>query len=480
MPGGIMQLSAYGGQDYYLTSNPQISFFKNVYRRHTNFSMEMIEIDPKNTNTTLKETEETKIDFVIERNADLIKEIYFVFTLPDIYSDNTTKDYKFQWIDRIGEYIIKEATFNIESREIDKLYPEWMHIWNELTCDEAKKSGYNKMIGNISDVTNPLKSDGTTYPFDNSSIRQSIKSRKIYVPLPFWFTYCLGSALPIIALQTVECKINIKLRPFNELYTVIDSSVRKKSPSATYNLGVFSNSGSAITTLDISPSIEVNYIFLDNDERKRFAAAEHEYLVNTLQVVQNTITPTTSSVGDTNVIDLKIQHPVSNLMWMLRRTDFKSNNQFYNFTNWPDKTIDPVINPTDYDEFVAEATFDSSNIKSLKHKDILKSATLKFDGVARFKTKTMDMFSLVNNYQHMKRIPEDGIYVYSFNLNQDITKHQPNGACNFSRITNAQLELTTIPKEESGSSYEYDVMIFALNFNVLRIIGGMGDLEFSN
>jgi hypothetical protein len=480
MPGGIMQLSAYGGQDYYLTSNPQISFFKNVYRRHTNFSMEMIEIEPKTTNTNLKETAETKIDFVIERNADLIKEVYFVFTLPDIFSDNTSKDYKFQWIDRIGEYIIKDATFNIESREIDKLYPEWMHIWNELTCEEAKKSGYNKMTGNISDLTNPLKSDGSTYPFDNSKIRQSIKSRKIYVPLPFWFTYCLGSALPLIALQTVECKINITLRPFNELYTVIESSLRKKPPSATYNLGVFSSSGSTITTLDISPSIEVNYIFLDTDERKRFAAAEHEYLVNTVQKVENTITPTTTSGGDTNVIDLKIQHPVSNLMWILRRSDFKSRNQFYNFTNWPDKTIDPVINPTDYDDFSAEATFDTTNINSLKHKDILKSATLKFDGVGRFKTKTMEMFSLVNNYQHMKRIPEDGIYVYSFNLNQDITKHQPTGACNFSRVTNAQLELTTIPKEESGSSYDYDIMIFALNFNVLRIIGGMGDLEFSN
>jgi hypothetical protein len=483
MPGGIMQLTAYGGQDYYLTSNPQISYFKNVYRRHSNFSMEMISIEPKATNTYLKESEETNIDFFIDRNADLIKDMYFVFTLPDIYSDNTTKNYKFQWIDRIGEYIIKNVSFLIESREIDKLYSEWMHIWNELTCNESKKNGYNRMIGNISDLTNPLKSDGTTYPFDNSKIRPSISSRKIYVPLPFWFTYCLGSALPLIALQSVQCKVNVTLRSFTELYTIIDSggdSNRKKSPSATYNLGVFSSSGTTITELDISPTLDINYIFLDNDERKRFAGTEHEYLVHTVQKVEDILTPTLSSDGDTNVIDLSIQHPVSNLAWIFRRSDFKSNNQFSNFTNWADKTINPVINSTDYDEFGTEATFDTTNINNLKYKDILKSAVLKFNGNTRFSKKDAVEFTLVNNYQHMPRIPEDGIYVYSFNLDYDLKKHQPSGACNFSRINNAQLELTTIPKQDSGSSYTYDIIIFAMNFNVLRIIGGMGDLEFSN
>jgi hypothetical protein len=483
MPGGIMQLSAYGGQDYYLTSNPQISFFKNVYRRHSNFSMEMISLEPKNNNTKLKESSDVKIEYFIDRNADLIKDMYFVFTIPDIYSDNTSKDYKFQWIDRLGEYIIKEAVFFIESREIDRLYPEWMHIWNELTCSEGKKNGYNRMIGNINDLTNPLKDDGTTYPFDNSKIRTSIKSRKIYVPLPFWFTYCLGSAFPLIALQSVQCKVELTLRPFSELYTVVDSggdSNRKKSPSTTYNLGVFSSSGTTITELDISPTLDINYIFLDNDERKRFAATEHEYLINAIQKVEDIITPSLTSSGDTNVIDLNIQHPVSNLSWIFRRSDFKSNNQFYNFTNWPDKTINPIINATDYNEYGTEATFDTTNINNLKHKDILKTAVLKFNGTNRFATKDAIEFTLVNNYQHMPRVPEDGIYVYSFNLDYDLKKNQPNGACNFSRITNAQLELTTIPKEDSSSSYTYEIIIFAQNFNVLRILGGMGDLEFSN
>ena len=344
MPGGIIQLVAYGGQDFYLTGNPQISFFKNVYRRHTNFSMEMINIEAYTSSNELNETNDTVLKFKINRNADLIREIYFLFTLPDIFSDTTDK---FQWIDRIGEYIIKEAKFTIGSSDIDILYPEWLHIWNELTIEEGKRTGYNKMIGNITDLTNPQNSSGSYPTEDTSKIRPTIKSRQIIVPLPFWFTYCVGSALPLISLQyETEPEIRLTLRGFGDLYTIVNTD-RKKDISS-YNLGKFTTSDeSSITSLDISPSIEVNYIFLDNDERKRFADAEHQYLINTLQRVEYSITPSTNSEGDTNTFDLKFQHPISNLMWYLRRSDFKNNNQFYNFTNRPDRDIEPIQNALD-------------------------------------------------------------------------------------------------------------------------------------
>ena len=477
MPGGIIQLVAYGGQDFYLTGNPQISFFKNVYRRHTNFSMEMINIEAYTSSNELNETNDTVLKFKINRNADLIREIYFLFTIPDIFSDTTDK---FQWIDRIGEYIIKEAKFTIGSSDIDILYPEWFHIWNELTIEEGKRTGYNKMIGNITDLTNPQNSSGSYPTEDTSKIRPTIKSRQIIVPLPFWFTYCVGSALPLISLQyETEPEIRLTLRGFGDLYTIVNTD-RKKDISS-YNLGKFTTSDeSSITSLDISPSIEVNYIFLDNDERKRFADAEHQYLINTLQRVEYSITPSTNSEGDTNTFDLKFQHPISNLMWYLRRSDFKNNNQFYNFTNRHDRDIEPIQNPTDYNEFGSEDTFDINTINSLRHTDILKSATLKFNGVDRFNSKTANMFNLVNNYQHMKRIPEDGIYVYSFNLNLDIKKHQPNGACNFSYVNDPQMEVITIPKAKEADTYSYDIQFFALTYNVFRIIGGMGALEYSN
>ena len=138
MPNGEIQLVARSAQDLYLTNNPKISFYRNVYKNYTNFSMELIKLEPNNNNIELKETNETDIEFKIDRNGDLINNMYMSFTLPEIYS-NTTK--KFQWIHRIGEYIIKEVSLNIGNSKIDTLYGQWLHIWNELTLDEEKKDG---------------------------------------------------------------------------------------------------------------------------------------------------------------------------------------------------------------------------------------------------------------------------------------------------------------------------------------------------
>ena len=482
MPNGEIQLVAKSAQDIYLTNNPKISFFKNVYKRHTNFSMELIRLEPENINIVLKETEETDIEFKIDRNGDLINNMYMSFTLPDIYS-NTTK--KFQWIHRIGEYIIKEVSLNIGNSKIDTLYGQWLHIWNELTLDEGKTDGYNRMIGNVSDLYNPLKKDGSTYP-GSTSVLPSIKSRNIIVPIPFFFTYNTGLSLPLIALQYEEIKINFKLRPFQELYTIIDSSLRKKSPKqdSDYNLGIFTTHGSSstITTLNITPNLEVNYVFLDTEERKKFASNEIDYLVQTINVNKNlTISPETSS--DTtktfdNIFDLQLRNPVSHLIWVIQRSDFESTNRFYNYTNWPNKTDDPIINTTDYDDFATEDTVNATIKNSLKNKHILKKATLKLNGNNRFNEKDFEAFSYINNYQHMKKIPEDGIYSYSFGTDYDITKVQPNGSCNMSAFENIQLELKTSPS--TSTNYVYNIYVYAITYNILRIQSGMGGLQFSN
>lgn len=481
MPNGEIQLVAKASQDLYLTNNPKISFFKSVYKRHTNFSMELIKIEPNSGNLNLKEATDTDIEFKMDRNGDLINNIYFIFTLPDIYSNDTIK---FQWIHRIGEYIIKEVSLNIGNTKIDNLYGQWLHIWNELTLDEEKKDGYNRMIGNISDLYNPLENDGSTYPASTSSL-QSIKSRKIIVPIPFYFTYNTALSLPLIALQYEEIKINFKLRPFKDLYTIIDSGLRKKSPTgdSNYNLGIFTTHGSStqITSLDINPSLEVNYIYLDTNERSKFATSEIDYLVQTINLNQNlTISPKPSADKTKTydkLFDLQLNNPVSHLIWVIQRSDFESSNRFYNYTNWPNKTDDPIINPTNYDDFKAEDTLNDTNINCLKNKSILKKATLKLNGNNRFNEKDFEAFNYINNYQHMKRIPEDGIYCYSFGVDYDITKVQPNGSCNMSVFESVQLELKTCP---STSTYDYKVYVYAVTYNILRIQSGMGGLQFSN
>ena len=481
MPGGIIDLAAKGAQDFYLTNNPQITFFKNVMKKHTNFSMELIEIDPS-SDKNLQKSLETDIEFKIDRNGDLVKQIYFVFNLPDIYSSSSTyAGYKFKWIERIGEYIIKEVILEIGGQEIDKHYGEWLHIWNELTLSEKKKDGYNRMIANVSEVYDPKDSSDAYPPFSHTgAVNPVIRGRKVIVPLHFWFNYIPGSELPLIALQFSEVKIKFKLRPFNELFTVIDSSLRKKSPSDTYNLGMFLKASSVISELNISPKLEVNYIFLNDNERKNFSEQSHEYIINKIDRRSNiSITPTGIANDDNNTIDLDFQHPVSNLIWKLRRSDFESSNQFSNYTNWYHKDINPLIND-EHNEFAAEITIDEDNINSFKEKSILRSATLKFNGGVRLKEKTSGVFNLLNNYQHMKKIPEEGIYVYSFNLNHDIKSYQQSGSVNLSRIDNVQLDLTTIPKNESSSSYTYNVMIFVIQINILKIESGMASLQFAN
>ena len=486
MPGGVIQLVAVGSQDVYLTLNPQITYFKNVYKRHTNFSMEMIELDPS-ANNKLDEYSETKIEFKIDRNGDLFNNLYFIFTLPDVFSDGTKK---FQWIHRIGEYIIKELEMTIGSSKIDTIDGRWMHIWRELTLDEGKKEGYNKMIGNVEEIYNPLMSDNSTYAA-STSLLPSILSRKIIVPIPFWFTSSMSSSIPLLALQKEEIKFTFTLRPFNELYTIVDSGLRKKNPSTvdnkdnTYNLGKFSShsSSNTISKLDIEPKLEVNYIFIDTKERNKFAEEEHTYIINQVQRrLDNLISPKTNKDITFN-LNLDIQQPVSNIIWLVQRTDYKKNNQFHNYTNWPDKDKETrkydLANAT-YDEFstLDNSDMSSTTFASLKHKHLVKDAVLKFNGVDRFKKKDFELFSYINNYQHSKRIPEDGIYIYSFNLENKDNPIQPNGSCNFSRINNSEIELTLIPS--INTNYQYNVYFYIMNFNFLRIISGMGSVQFSN
>ena len=145
MPGGVLQLAAYGAQDFYLTGNPQISFFKTVYRRYTNFAMEFYKLT-SNNNVGLSENQLVTYKFDIKRNGDLISDVYFEFTLPNIYSEQE----EFQWIKNIGFNIINKVTVFIGGSKIDENYGEWFDIWNELSQDESKKQNFNELPIEIS------------------------------------------------------------------------------------------------------------------------------------------------------------------------------------------------------------------------------------------------------------------------------------------------------------------------------------------
>ena len=264
MPGALLQLVAYGAQDVYLTGNPQMTFWKAVYKRHTNFAMESIE-QVFNGQGDFG----SYVQCVVGRNGDLIHSTYLVVTLPEIdccWSEAPCEqvDMDFaeaagmaianrwawaagprgkdanwaRWIDYPGENIIEYAEVEIGGTVIDKQYGEWMHIWNQLTLTDEKKKGYHKMIGHTTELTYltmgqapPMSKcscckqlcEGCQGPCNTCAFRCNLPETTLYIPLLFWFCRNPGLALPLIALQYHEVKINIQLRNLDCLLWAVDS-----------------------------------------------------------------------------------------------------------------------------------------------------------------------------------------------------------------------------------------------------------------
>ena len=379
MGGGLMQLVAYGAQDIYLTGNPQITFFKVVYRRHTNFSMEAIEQTFNGAADFGK-----RVTCTVSRNGDLMHKVYLQVTVPALSSGTYVKD--------LGQALIKFAEVEIGGQRIDKHYGDWMHIWNELSQETGKKAGYNDMIG--------------------AALGANSAETDLYIPLEFWFCRNPGLALPLIALQYHEVKINIEFRALSELTTTAALSLS-------------------------AASLYVDYIYLDTDERRRFAQVSHEYLI---EQVQFTGDESVSSVS--NKIKLNFNHPCKELVWVVQR-DADGVEKF-------DYTDASGLNP-------------------------VLIAKLQLNGHDRFSERMGRYFNLVQPYQHHTNVPKTGINVYSFGLKPE--EHQPSGTCNMSRIDNATLQLTLTSETVATDA---KVRVYATNYNVLRIMSGMGGLAYSN
>ena len=360
-----MQLVAYGAQDIYLTGNPQITFFKVVYRRHTNFAVESIE---QTFNGAAAEGQ--KFSCTISRNGDLLHRVYLEC---DVTSAGTGGNQGFEMID----YVEVE----IGGQCIDKHYGEWMAIWCSLTHDSDKLAMLTSMM-----------------PVSSSTIKT-----KSYIPLQFWFCRNPGLALPLIALQYHEVKLNVQF------------SASKSS-------------GDANTKIDCC--VFCDYIFLDTDERRRFAQVSHEYLIEQVQT-SNDLTLSTTTGGQA---ELRFNHPVKEMMWVTK---------------------------------AAPGGAAKTNATAL----------LQLNGHDRFRKRAGSYFTNVQRYEHHTgEVNAEAlgcpstVHMYSFALKPE--EHQPSGTCNFSRIDNAVLSVTG-----SGATV---MKVYAVNYNVLRIMSGMGGLAYSN
>jgi hypothetical protein len=531
MGGGLMQLVAYGAQDVYLTGNPQITFWKVSYRRHTNFAMESIE-----------QTFNGQADFgrrvtcTISRNGDLAYRTYLQVTLPEVGNTSASDSIYARWLDCPGEQLISQVEVEIGGQRIDRQYGDWMHIWNQLTLSADQKRGYDKMIGNTTQltyVTDPSFAavDG---PCDSSAPRQvcaprmALPETTLYVPLQFWYCRNPGLALPLIALQYHEVKINLDLRPIDECLWACTS------------MGTGVNTGSAKHTASyqqslVAASLYVDYVFLDSDERRRMAQKPHEYLIEQLQFTGD------ESVGSSsNKIKLNFNHPCKELIWVVQpdaNVDYCESvengkdlfkvfgAQPFNYTDAIDalpNAIHAFAGPgtASAGEFIASNKFKDAgageaatnaaagggwwadpraNMASTQASNVsdagvfvlaetaldlhcwgenpVVTGKLQLNGQDRFSEREGTYFDLVQPYQAHTRSPDTGINVYSFALRPE--EHQPSGSCNFSRIDNATLQLV-LSNATVESTNTAKVRVYATNYNVLRVTSGMGGLAYSN
>jgi len=323
MGGGLMQLVAYGAQDVYLTGNPQITFWKVTYRRHTNFAMESIE-----------QTFNGQADFgrrvqcTISRNGDLAYRTYLQVTLPEIGQDSCcnpkdcAKVYA-RWLDYPGEQLISMVEVEIGGQRIDRQYGDWMHIWNQLTLTAEQERGYNKMVGQTTQLTyliDPSFADvdsacaNVDVPAAVCAPRNALPETTLYIPLQFWFCRNPGLALPLIALQYHEVRINLELRPSDEVLFAVTNLTEGGGVDGD-NVANGSSVKDAVSYQKslVAASLYVDYVFLDTDERRRMAQNPHEYLIEQLQFTGD------ESVGSSsNKIKLNFNHPCKELVFVVQ------------------------------------------------------------------------------------------------------------------------------------------------------------------
>ena len=442
MPGhGLISLVAYGSQDLYLTGNPQITFWKVVYKRYTNFAIESVP-QPLNGNIDFGQ----RFSAVISRNGDLVHKCLLQITIPQLSAAQTTSG-SVRWVDKLGHAIIDWYELVIGGTVIDHQYGEWLEIYSQLTLPLSKLEAYNRMIGHTSALLSSA----------------SASTAILYIPLQFFFCQTPGLALPLISLQYHDVRINFQLKPLEELII------------KTVQTDVFQGS-------IVDATLYVDFIYLDVQERQQFAARRHEYLITQVQfngaepVVQTSNTSSLSSTSTTvlsNVvsnINLNFNHPCKYIVWVTQKAEFVNsvNNQAFNYT-------------TQLQNRSTTATFDSPiELNNQTAKGPLLSNTLVLNGHTRYDVRPGDYFNHVQTLFHFPNCPDSpGIYVYSFALNP--TDAQPSGSNNFSRIDSAILRSeypSTYLLDSSNTISTATTRIYAVCVNVMRVMSGLAGIAY--
>ena len=455
MAGGLMQLVAYGAQDVYLTGQPKVTFFQAVYKRHTNFAMENIQQTVNGTPSN-----SGRVSVTIARNGDLVGNMYVRLQPTQLNYSNLTSTGANIDTNWVAERAIAAVELTIGGQRIDKHYQTWFRLYAECFLGESDKINYGKMASSPAPTT------------DNTNVNS------VYLPLLFFFNRNPGLFLPLIALQYHEVRLDFDLTAYFTNYFGASAQVFE---------------------------VWANYVYLDTEERRRFAQKGHEYLIEQVQHTGGDSITASGNPG-AQTVRLSFNHPVKELVWCYQNTTSTAYNSMWNFTGGyasnvnvtcaPSPIFAPGALPHDigcpriYSNAYAFASAaqatpgaltsnvgwmeeSTSNVTLAVEVGPLYNFKLVLNGQDRFKEQTGKYFNQYQPFLYHTGTPYPGIYVYSFALQPE--EHQPTGTCNFSRIDNAQVAINM----KSGYVCPLQKM-FAVNYNILRIQSGMGGLAFSN
>ena len=421
--GGILQLVAVGKQDVFLTGNPQVSWFRQVYRRYTNFAVESKRMYFDGTPDFGQ-----RLSCLVPRAGDLLGRTYLEIELPALqYTDGTPAAY----VNSVGHALIKEISIQIGEQEIDKQTGEFMQLNYQLTTGVDKQDAYRQMIGEI---------DG--YPIDGLG-----GPLRLNIPLQFWFNKSPGLYLPLLALQYHPVRINVQLRPLRELVYLDESHY-------TYTCN---------DTIPVQPasitkmSMWGDYVYLDVEERRRFVSTPLEYLITQVQYTPKTFITATASTSN---IEINFNHPLKEFIWVLQRNFSAVRNEHFNYSN---------------------LGYNEPSSANGYRTDMYVDATFQLDGQDRFDKRGANYFTLIQPYEHHSAVPY--LYYinnYCFAFNPEDA--QPSGSLNASRIDSIKLVMTinnTAADYSVNGRGEVYCTVYGINHNVLRIVDGFGGAMFS-
>lgn len=403
MGGGLLQLKAYGTENSYLNGNPQMTFFKMAYRRYTNFSMQSIQLFNKGLDS-LSYTMPSRVRFQIQRNADLFNKMFLSVIIPDIYCSESQQ---FRWIPRLGTNMIHNVKAFVGTTMVEQLDGEYIDIYYELNGSDELKEMVDGMSANEPPYYRPTAPCGAGFPFSTNQSyystdrpdvwmtsphylgKPTIPGKRIYIPLPFWFTKHIGQSVPLIALQNHEVFIDVEFRPIRDMYQIgipedvpLHESIYKADTATTPYFRIANTNtlrrvvwkrpdgpqdelkrftGLLDNVWSLQPYLEVNYIFLDEDERKMFATMTHQYVIETVRRVSE------QGILGSKTISLEIYHPVKEIIMVFRRDDHASRNQWSNYTNLEDDTT----SPSEYYHYLLSVLYDLRNRRSAELASVL-------------------------------------------------------------------------------------------------------------